>query len=308
MARARGRLIKGSFGVIEVIDNIVIIKEERGIIGKKLKTIGQFPINATISSNLESNQPPYKRFKRISIIYESEEKQTEEVFFSQDEEALKTIMEIIDTDIERRRIERDQDLVKERRVREIFVHQLNLNLDLLDNVFQILFLLEGELSWDAIGKHLHEAGKIIEGLRKLAVIAPLNYDVNGLSHSITKRNVEKIKDECYAIISIINRDAERLAHFKDSMEGFDLVLHEIFVKSYLILWEMKLGELHSSHIDEEQLNRLLIYIKMLGGYEMPEQLIKELARVKTLGMLDGIDPHFERIRLQLYQCLNSIIE
>ncbi len=308
MAKARGRLLRGSFGAVEVAEGKVVLQEERGIIGKRLVTIAEFPIAAATSTSLETNQPPYKRFKRLTINHDEGGEGGEEVFFSQEDGALEAIKEIIDADIERRSVELKRDLAEQRLVREAHVHQLTLVLELLDHVFQTLFDLDGEPRWGSMKRHIAEAGRIIEEMKDLAVIAPLNHDVNGLAAAVNKRLVRGIKEECYAIISIVNRDAERLAHIEEPAKGFDLELHEMFVKPYLLMWDMRLGEHLGGSVEEEELDRFMDYIDRLGGHVASGLCSQGLASVKNLGLLDGISPHFNRIRLLIHQCLNSLIE
>jgi len=67
MAKARGRLLRGSFGAVEVAEGKVAFQEEKGVIGKRLVTITEFPIAAATSTSLEANQPPYRQFKRLYL-------------------------------------------------------------------------------------------------------------------------------------------------------------------------------------------------------------------------------------------------
>ena len=308
MAKARGRLLRGSFGVIEVAEGKVVLQEERGIIGKRLATLTEFPITTTKSTSLKENQPPYRKFKRLAISYEKDYEQDEAIFFSQEEKALETIKKIIDTDIERRRIELKQNLKEQRRIREAHVNHITLVLELLDHVFQILFHLDDEPRWGHMKRNLAEVSRIIYEMKELAVIAPLNFDANGLAAAFTRRLVDGIKEECYAIISIVNRDAERLAYIEEPRKGFDLKLHEISVKSYLLLWDMNLGEYLGEAVEEEELDKFMTYLDRLEGHVVSGHCIEGLNRVKSLYLLDGVSPHFDRIRLLLHQCLNSLIE
>jgi hypothetical protein len=308
MAKARGRLIRGSFGVIEVAEGKVVLQEERGIIGKRLVTLTEFPITTIKTTSLKDNQPPYRKFKRLVISYEKDYEQDEAVFFSQEEEALETIKEIIDTDIERRRIELKQNLQEQRRIREAHVNHITLVLELLDHVFQILLHLEGESRWGPMKMNLAEVGRIIYEMKELAVIAPLNYDANGLAAAVNQKHADGIKEECYALISVVDRDAKRLAYVKEATRGFDLELHEIFVKSYLLLWDMRLGERLGEVVDEEELDKFMTYVNRLEDHMVSGHCIQGLNGVKSLYFLDGIGPHFDRIRLLTHQCLNSLIE
>jgi hypothetical protein len=308
MAKVRGRLLRGSFGIIEVVEGKVVLQEERGIIGKRLVTLTEFPITTTKSTSLKDNQPPYRKFKRLAICYEKDYEQDKAIFFSQEEEALETIKEIIDTDIERRRIELKQNLEEQRRIREAHVNHITLVLELLDHVFQTLIHLDGESKWGLMKRNLAEAGLIIYEMKKLAVIVPLNYDANGLATAVNQRLADDIKEECYAIISIVDRDAERLANVEEATRGFDLELHEIFIKSYLLLWDLRMGDRLGDVVDEEELDKFMTYLSRLEGHMISGHCIQGLNRVKSLYLLDGISPHFDRIRLLLHQCLNSLIE
>ena len=308
MAKARGRLLRGSFGVIEVAEGKVVLQEERGIIGKRLVTLTELQITTIKSTSLKDNQPPYRRFKRLAISYEKDYEQEEAIFFSQEEEALETIKEIINTDIERRRIELKRNLAKQRRIREAHVNHITLVLELLDHVFQTLIHLYGEPKWGLMNRNLAEVGRIIYEMKKLAVIAPLNYDANGLAAAVNQRLVDSIKEACFALISIADRDAERLAYIEEPAMGFDLELHEIFVKSYRLMWDMRLEEYLGDSVEEEELNKFMAYIDRLGGHLASGQCSQGLASVKNLYLLEGISSHFDRIRLLTHQCLNSLIE
>ena len=308
MARASGKLPRGSSGAIEVADGRVAILEERGIIGKRLLKVREFPLAAARSIRLEDGMPPHRRLRRLTVEYEGDDGLAEEAFFSQDGEALEAVGALIGEDIERRRIELERELDERRRVREAHVHQMTLVLELLDQVFQILFHLEGEPRWGPMKRHVAEAGRIIYEMKKLSVIAPLNYDANGLATAVNRRLAEGIKEECYALISVVYRDAERLASVREPAKGFDLELHETFVKSYLLLWDMYLGEHLGDVADEEELDRFMHYMDRLGDHAASGLCGKGLSGVRNLRLLDGIGPHFNRIRLLTHQCLNSLIE
>jgi hypothetical protein len=308
MAKARGRLIRGSFGVLEVADGKVVLQEERGIIGKRLVTLTELPITTTKSTSLKDNQPPYRKFKLLTISYEKDNKQDEVIFFSQEKEALETIKEIIDADIDKRNVELQQNLEEQRRIRKAHVNHITLVLELLNYVFHTLLQLDSEINWGSFKRNLDEVGRVIYEMKELAVIAPLNYDANGLAAAVNKRLADGIKEECYAIISIIDRDAERLANFEEPAKGFDLELHEIFVKSHLLLWDMRMGERLGDVVDEEELDKFMTYFSRLEGYVVSEYCIEGLNWVKSLHLLEGISPHFDRIKLLLHQCLNSLIE
>ncbi|UCH57152.1 MAG: hypothetical protein JSV18_07420 [Candidatus Bathyarchaeota archaeon] len=308
MAKARGRLRRGSFGVIEVAEGKVALQEERGIIRKRLVTLKVLPITTTKSTSLKDNQPPYRKFTRLTISYEKEYEQDEVIFFSQEEKALETIKEIIDADIERRRIELKENLDEQRRIRQAHVNHITLVLELLDHVFQILLHLDGEPRWGPMKRNLAEVGRIIYEMKELAVIAPLNYDANGLAAAVNQRLADGIKEECYALVSIADRDAERLANYEEAAKGFDLELHEIFVKSYLLLWDLILGERLGDRVDEEEIGELLRYLDKLEGHVESERCRQHLQLVKSLDLLDEFGAHFNRIRLLLLECLNSLVE
>jgi hypothetical protein len=181
-------------------------------------------------------------------------------------------------------------------------------LELLDHVFQILIHLYGEPRWGLMRRNIAEVGRIIYEMKKLAVIAPLNYDANGLAAAVNKRLTDNIKEECFALISIADRDAERLAYIEEPAMGFDLEIHEIFVKSYLLMWNMMLGEYLGGSIEEEESDKFMAYIDRLEDHMASGQSSKGLASVKNLYLLEGVSSHFDRIRLLIHQCLNNLIE
>jgi hypothetical protein len=307
MPGIRGKLVKGKTGTIELEEDKIVIKEEKGFFSKRLEEVMEIPLSRTNSTSIEEKQPPFRSMMRIRIGYQEGEEILETLFFSEDTEGLETIKVEIDADIERRRVAAEKEEAARRRERESNVHHISLVLEMIDQIFQILVSLHGETRWDSMSRNVAEVERIVTEMESLRVVAPVNIYARGLASAVEGRKVEEIKEEVYAIISVAHRDAERLAQYEGTT-SFELELHEVFVKSYLLLWDMYLGESIRAPVDEDEVKELKETFSKLSQFTGSKACLVALQEIDRIRAPEGIAPHIEGIKLLMLQCLESLVE
>ncbi len=307
MPGIRGRLVGGKTGTLEIEEERVIIKEEKGFFSKRLEEVKGIPLSEATSTSVEEKQPPFRSMIRIKIEYQEGEESLEVLFFSEDRRGLEAVKAEIDADIEKRREAAEREEASRRRERESHVHHISLVLEMVDRVFQILVGLHGEPRWELMSSGIAEAGRIVMEMESLGVVAPVTMDVRGLSSAVSERRAEEIKEEAYAILSVAHRDAERLAQY-GGIESFDMELHEVFVKSYLLLWDLYLAEIIGDPVDVKEVKALKETFSKLSLFTDSDASQVALQEMDGLGILEGVAPSFEGLRLRMLQCMESLIE
>ena len=307
MPGIRGRLVGGKTGTLEIEEERVIIKEEKGFFSKRLEEVKGIPLSEATSTSVEEKQPPFRSMIRIKIEYQEGEESLEVLFFSEDRRGLEAVKAEIDADIEKRREAAEREEASRRRERESHVHHISLVLEMVDRVFQILVGLHGEPRWELMSSSVAEAGRIVMEMESLGVVAPVTMDVRGLSSAVSERRAEEIKEEAYAILSVAHRDAERLAQY-GGIESFDMELHEVFVKSYLLLWDLYLAEIIGDPVDVKEVKALKETFSKLSLFTDSDASQVALQEMDGLGILEGVAPSFEGLRLRMLQCMESLIE
>lgn len=307
MPGVRGTHPRGRNGSIEILDGVIVLKEERGMISKRLQSVAEVPLEKATSITYEDKQGPSQRTARLTVGYETEDEASELVFLTEDAEGLEPIRAKIDAEIERRRVAHEREMTQRRLERESHVNHLTLVLELVDHVFQILLDLHGIPKWGNMDEHIPEAARIVGEMEKLEVVAPLNVDPRGLSAAVADRRPDEIKEEAYAILSVIHRDSERLANY-EGVGGFELEHHEAFVKTYLLLWDLYLGEHLDGSVDEEEIEDLVSALRTLEERIIKPECKEELRGLRSWELLDGVIPRFEGMRLLILRCLESLVE
>jgi hypothetical protein len=307
MPRIRGKLAKGKNGSLEIDEDRIVIKEEKGLFSKRLEEIERIALSQATSTSIDEKQLPYRSMIRIQIEYQEGEESPEILFFSEDRGGLEAIKTEIDTDIERRRAAAEREEAARRMERESHVHHISLVLEMVDQVFHVLVSLHGEPRWDSMSRSVGEAERIVVEMEALGVVAPVTMDVRGLSSAVADRKADEIKEESTAILSVAHRDAERLAHY-GGIESFDMELHEVFVKSYLLLWDIYLAESIGDPVDEDEIKALKETFSRLSRFTDSDASQIALQEMDRLSILDGVAPRFEGLRLLMLQCMESLIE
>lgn len=307
MPGIRGRLAGGKTGTLEIEDERIVVKEEKGFFGKRLEEVKGITLSETTSTSVEEKQPPFRSMIRIKIEYQEGEESLEFLFFSEDRGGLEAVKDEIDADIEKRRETAEREEAARRRERESHVHHISLVLEMVDQVFQILVGLHGEPRWELMSSSIAEAERIVVEMESLGVVAPVTMDVRGLSSAIKERRDDEIKEEAYAVLSVAHRDAERLAHYK-GIESFDMELHEVFVKSYLMLWDLFLAESIGGPVDVEEIKALKETFRRLSPFTDSNVYQVALQEMDGPSILEGVAPRFERLRLLMLQCMETLIE
>jgi hypothetical protein len=307
MPGIRGKLVRGKTGALEMEEDRIVIKEEKGFFSKRLVEVNGIPISQAISASLEEKQPPFRSMMRIRIEHQESEETLEILFFSEDREGLEELKAEIDADIERRREAAEREEALRRRERESNVHHISLVLEMVDQVFQILVSLHGEPRWEQMSSSVAEVERIVTEMESLGVVAPVSMASGGIASAVAGRKADEIKEEAYAILSVAHRDAERLAQYEGAM-SFELELHEVFVKSYLLLWDIYLGESMGAPVDEDEVKELKETFSRLSQFTESKVCLVALQEIDRVRAPEGIAPHIEGIRILILQCLESLVE
>lgn len=307
MQKIKGRLPNGVSGFLEIADDTFILWAERGLVSKELVKLTESPISMVTSTQLEKNQTPLRQTHKLTIKYKAETVESEVIFFSDDIQSLDAFKNELDNDIERRRAAQELELAEQKRVQEAHIHQITLILKILDQVFQIVFALHGDVRWDIVNQHFIEMEKILKERTRVDLETPLSIDVRGLSTSLRIRQPDEIKDKCYYVIEAVHKGIKGLIDAEEPPEGFDLDLYELFVESYLLTWDINLCEYVGDEIEKEELDELQTYLEKLEGL-VPPDCSADLKRVKDLLSVESFSSNFEKIRSLIYLCLNRLIK
>lgn len=308
MPSVRGRLANGSWGALEVNGGVVRLKRETGFLNKTLKTLKEFPLSEATSTELVVNSLSYIRTEKLIVKYLGDEDDEEEVtILSEDGSSLEALKSEIDGEIERRELVRELEKTVLAQLMEAHVHQITLVLELIDQVFLLIFELDGDVDWSLMRAYMDEERQITREMGKIEVDPKLSYEIEDLGRAVRFRRVEDIKDECYGIIEAIHMDVEALIDSEHSGE-FNFELYEWFVYSSTLLWDLKLGEFLGDPPGRRELEELQVYLRNLdglvtayGGGDGPE-FIDELHEMNT------IEPVFEKTRSLIHRSLNSLVE
>lgn len=308
MPRIRGRLQKGSPGLLELSDGVVTLWEERGFWRKRPVKLAEFPVSTATSTQLQMGELPRGRMHRLTIRYVAETEE-EAVFLSDDWEALEAVRIEVDINVERRRAARERDLAERKRVREAHVHQLTLLLDLLDEAFLLVLELNDGVDWDGMRRALSEMEQILEEVPEVDFEPPLNYDLEALSTALRLRVVEDIKRECHALVSAVHDYSKSIAEIGETPKGFDLRIYDQIVGAFLLLWDLRLGEFVGDDLDKVELERLQARLDELDGMLSSEEFTAALKQIQYLPTVTTFSPlFFNKIRSLMHQYLNSLLE
>lgn len=308
MKKIRGKLHDGISGFLEISEDTVILWAERGILSKELEKQIEFPISDVTSTQLKKNQTSFRQMYQLTIDYETETGKSEVIFLSEEKPYLDALINKIDDDIEKRRLAKEQIQAEQRRERKVHVHQITLLLEFIDQLFKILFELNGSVNWTLMKKHLSELEQIPMKMTRIDVATPLNYDIQNLSTSLFQRQTDEIKDDCYKIIVAIHNDAERLSQSEESSQSFNLDLYRLFVKSYLLLWDLNLSEYVGDGLDKDEFELMQASFESLEGLIRSEECSLGLIQLKELPLEKEFSVYFEDITSWIHLCLNSIVE
>ena len=115
MPGIRGKLVRGKTGTLEIEEDRIVIKEEKGFFSKRLEEVKGIPLSQAVSTSIEEKQPPFRSLTRIKIEHQESEESLESLFFSEDREGLEAVKAEIDEDIEKRRQAAEREEAARRR-------------------------------------------------------------------------------------------------------------------------------------------------------------------------------------------------
>ena len=302
----RGKLANGKTGTLEIVENRIVIKEEKGTFTKRLEESSVIPLIDICLVSKEEMQPPFRSMIRIKIDYQEEGESKEILFFTDDLTSLDEIIGSINTDIERLSEDEARDEAVRKKELESHIHHITLVLLMVDQVFQILVSLNREPNWDTIFLSVSKAESIVGEMKTLGVVAPINIDTKGLASAAKSRKVENIKEEVNAILIVAHRESERLAQYEEPMH-FNLELHEVFVKSYMLLWEIYVMEILGKSVEEEKLKILKSTFSSLNRIVPNKITFLTMSEIQELSPRNGVAHQFDRLKFLIQQSLHSLV-
>ncbi len=303
MDKIRGKLRSGQRAYIELKDGSVNVTVERGLIMKSLVVHRELPLSEITHVTLEKDSSPLSRNHHLTLRYGEGE---EVVFSSTEIESLEVLRSQIAADLERRRAEREREEAERRRVWEAHVNQISLMLDLMEEVFLMLEGLQGWVEWTDIGGHLVQLEHVPGEMREIGVLAPLKYDLQGLRTAVRRRLPGAIREECFAVLTVLRQDVERLSKSDEPSMGFDLRLYEWFVGAYFLLWDIKLAEFLGGSAERAEVIELNAILERLSNLEITGEA--EAPRFPDLTEIDVLGLQVKGIRAAIQFRLHALLD
>lgn len=309
MLEVVGKLPKGSTGFLQLSNGTVSLWESRGFISKEKVKLTEFATAEVTSTELGKNRSTFRTMHQLTIKYQLEGGPGEVGFFSDDILSLEAVKTEIDGEIERRRAAQEQELEKWRRIRENSVNQIRLQLELLDSVFLIILELHGTVNWNLMDKHLFEVEQIWKEMKENAEFAPFEITVGKLSDSIRQRRADSIKKACYVLIEAVYQgSADVSSQEGEDEKGLRPELYELFLKSYLLLWDLRLSEHLGNELQEDELEELQVLLKNLDELADLRDSEARFELVSKLSSVKRITSVFEDLGALVHQYLNLMVD
>ena len=303
MDKIKGKLRSGQRAYVEFKDGSVNVSVERGFIMKSLVVHKEIPLSEITHVTLEKDISPLSRNHHLTLVYGEGE---EVVFSSTEEEPLESLRSQIAADLERRRAELEREEAERRRVWEAHVHQISLMLDLMEEVFMMLEGLHGWVEWTEVVGHLVQLEHVPEEMREIGVLAPLKYDLQGLRTAVRRRLPGAIKEECFAVLTVLRQDVERLSKSDEPSMGFDLRLYEWFVGAYFLLWDIKLAEFLGGPAEKAEVIELNALLERLSSLDVNGEA--EAPRFPDLTEIEVLGPKIKDIRVAIQFRLHALLD
>ncbi len=303
MDKIKGKLASGKRAYVELKDGSVNVTVERGLIMKSLVVHRELPLSEVTHVTLEKDSSQRSRNHHRTLAYGEGE---EVVFSSTEDESLEALRSQIAADLERRRAELEREETERRRVWEAHVHQISLMLDLMEEVFMMLEGLHGWVEWTDIGGHLVQLEHVPEEMREIGVLAPLKYDLQGLRTAVRRRLPVAIKEECFAVLTVLRQDVERLSKSDEPSMGFDLRLYEWFVGAYFLLWDIKLAEFLGGPAEKAEVIELNALLERLSSLDVNGEA--EAPRFPDLTEIEVLGPKIKDIRVAIQFRLHALLD
>ena len=303
MDRIKGKLASGQRAYVELKDGSVNVTVERGLIMKSLVVHRELPLYEITHVTLEKDSSPLSRNHHLTLLHGEGE---EVVFSSTEVESLEVLRSQIAADLERRRAEREREEAERRRVWEAHVHQISLMLDLMEEVFLMLEGLHGWVEWTDILGHLVQLEHVPGEMREIGVLAPLKYDLQGLRTAVRRRLPGAIREECFAVLTVLRQDVERLSKSDEPSMGFDLRLYEWFVGAYFLLWDIKLAEFLGGSAERAEVIELNALLERLSSLEVKGEA--GAPRFPDLSEIDVLGPQVKGIRAAIQFHLHALLD
>jgi len=301
--KIKGKLASGKRAYVELKDGSVNVTVERGLIMKSLVVHRELPLSEITHVTLEKDSSPLSRNHHLTLVYGEGE---EVVFSSTEEEPLESLRSQIAADLERRRAELEREEAERRRVWEAHVHQISLMLDLMEEVFMMLEGLHGWVEWTEVVGHLVQLEHVPEEMREIGVLAPLKYDLQGLRTAVRRRLPVAIKEECFAVLTVLRQDVERLSKSDEPSMGFDLRLYEWFVGAYFLLWDIKLAEFLGGPAEKAEVIELNALLERLSSLDVNGEA--EAPRFPDLTEIEVLGSKIKDIRAAIQFRLHALLD
>ncbi len=179
-------------------------------------------------------------------------------------------------------------------------------LDLMEEVFLMLEGLQGWVEWTGIGGHLVQLEHVLGEMREIEVLAPLKYDLQGLNTAVRRRLPGAIREECFAVLTVLRQDIERLSKSDEPSMGFDLRLYERFVGAYFLLWDINLSEFLGGPAERAEVIELNTLLERLSSLEVNGEA--EAPRFPDLTEIDVLGPKIKDIRAAIQFHLHALLD
>lgn len=109
-------------------------------------------------------------------------------------------------------------------------------------------------------------------------------------------------------MSAVHDDVKSLAEVDEPPKGFNFKLYDLFVKAYLLLWDLMLGEFVGDGLDRVELDNLQACLDELDGMLSSEECTAALKQLQYLPSVTTFGPLFNDVRSLIHGYLNSLVE
>jgi hypothetical protein len=302
MQRTKITLPNGDSGYLEIKENILILFSEKGIITKELEKFTEFQITDIKSTQIKQNKKDFKSMYEFNVNFRKEKEQSISLF-SDELNSLEQIKREIDEKIEKQNLELELE-DKKNQIKKDHITQISLIMKFLDKIFNIIIELDKSVNWHQLNTHLKEMSQIKVEMNDNLISFP-SFNTDPLSNSIKIRQVDKIKEECYDLIQLIYEMSKNPPYEIEEIKRFELSLYRLFLESYLIILNIKVGiylEMDIPYADYDALkNNFSKIFKIVESSECQE--IQKT--IETLYSKKKSYSDLENLREKMFRCLKS---
>jgi len=251
-----GKMTDGRVCVLKVDGGVVTLSHEKGFISKTLVKDTEFKLNQTKDVVRESGIKPYKSSIKLIVKYIQDDEEKELTIFSRNVEKVNQVLVLFENDIHERMELLKKIQVEYREAREVYLNLLQLDLEIIENLFTILSGLQGRINWGRLLEILKQVDRIEEEREVLANTSAIKLSFDNLRMYIAERYPEKIKsetlDDLETLLYGINESS------KHNLKWFNKRINYLLILIMYHIWDITL----SSHLEEVtwQMNEALSHV------------------------------------------------